>query len=235
VVASDRNDKLRAQLRIYRLDTDAAKLVRLGAVPGGTGEAYGLCLHQQDGVLFAYSVLKDGTISEYRIYLDGTPRSKLLREMKLETQAEGCVVDPRNGTLYVGEEDVGIWRFAPGKTEGELVAKADNKQLVADVEGLAIMPQGANGGWLVASSQGDNAYARYRLPGMEPDGRFRIAKGKFGATEETDGIDLLPGSFGPIYPAGLFVAQDGANGSRAQNFKLVSWKDIETALAADKP
>ena len=138
--------------------------------------------------------------------------------------------DPRDGTLYVGEETRGIWRFAPGASEGELVAQTDGRQLVADVEGLAIMPQGDNGGWLVASSQGDNAYALYRLPDMAPVSRFRIGAGKFGATQETDGIDLVPGDFGPDYPNGLFVAQDGDNRPYAQNFKLVSWQTILEAV-----
>jgi 3-phytase len=61
---------------------------------------------------------------------------------------------------------------------------------------------------------------------MTPAGRFRIAKGTFGATEETDGIELAMGNFGPAYPQGLFVAQDGHNRPRAQNFKLVSWQAI---------
>jgi 3-phytase len=80
------------------------------------------------------------------------------------------------------------------------------------------------------SSQGDNAYALYRLPGMEPAGRFRIAAGRFGATSETDGVALMGGSFGPDYPAGLFVAQDGDNAPNAQNFKLVSWADVLRAV-----
>ena len=42
--------------------------------------------------------------------------------------------------------------------------------------GLA--PEGADGGYLIASSQGDNAFALYRLPNMAPSGHFRIARGK---------------------------------------------------------
>ena len=112
-----------------------------------------------------------------------------------------------------------------------LVASVDNRMLVADVEGLALFPQGANGGMLVASSQGDNAYAVFELPEMKPVGRFRIAADKFGSTEETDGIELASGSFGSLYPGGLFVAQDGANAPEAQNFKLVSWADVMDALS----
>jgi len=231
VVASDRNDEAAAKIRLYRLDTKAAKLVALGTVDGGAGEGYGICTMVQGDGLHVFSVLKLGDIHHYRIALDGgAPKGELVRSMKLATQTEGCVTDSRDGSLYVGEEDVGIWRFAPRATKGELVAKADGSQIVADVEGLALAPEGKDGGWLIASSQGDNAYSVYRLPGMVYAGRFHIAKGTFGAIEETDGIDLSLGDFGPKYPAGLFVAQDGENGSRAQNFKLVSWEAIEKGL-----
>jgi 3-phytase len=231
VAASDRNDEANAKIRLYRLDTRAVKLVALGEVEGGKGEGYGICVMTQADGLHVFSVLKLGTIGDFRItFAGGKPQGELLRSMKLETQTEGCVADARDGALYVGEEDVGIWRFAAGTTKGELVANADGKQLVGDVEGLALAAEGKAGGWLIASSQGDNTYSVYALPGMKYAGRFRIAKGTFGATEETDGIDLSLGSFGPTYPAGLFVAQDGENGSRAQNFKLVSWEGIEKGL-----
>jgi len=230
VVASDRNDPLVAKLRLYRLDTGASKLVPLGVVDGGKGEAYGVCLWVNGASLHAFSVLKDGTVEEYRLHLDGAPRAEPVATRKLATQSEGCVVDPRNGTLYVGEEDVGVWRFGAGDTAGTLVAPADGKQLVMDVEGLAILPEGTNGGWLVASSQGDNAYALYSLPGVEPAGRFRIARGTLGAAEETDGIELKGGDFGPQFPGGLFVAQDGDNCPHAQNFKLVPWQAVLDAV-----
>lgn len=231
VAASDRNEPAHARLKLYRLDTGAAKLVPLGEVEAGTGEAYGLCLWAGGDGLHAYSVLKDGTVEEYRLELGDLPRSVHLLTRKLASQAEGCVVDPRDGTFYVGEEDVGIWKFAAGSAEGTLVAKADGQHLVADVEGLALMPKGETGGWLIASSQGDSAYALYSLPDLAFAGRFRIGAGRFGATEETDGIAVAGGSFGTAYPEGLFVAQDGKNAPDAQNFKLVSWAAILKALA----
>lgn len=230
VVASDRNDPVHARMRLYRLDTDGAKLIPLGTVDAGSGEAYGLCLWRNGNALHAFSVLKDGTIGEYRLDLAGQAQSALLRSRKLSSQAEGCVADPRNGSLYVGEENVGIWHFAAGSDAGELVAPVDNHTLVADVEGLALLPEMAEGGWLVASSQGDNAYAVYSLPDMAPAARFRITAGQFGGTEETDGIALAAGRFGPKYPEGLFVAQDGINGDQPQNFKLVSWQAIREAI-----
>jgi len=229
VVASDRNDLANAKLRLWRLDTANARLEPLGAVSGGSGEGYGTCARADGDHLLAYSVLKDGSIHEYRITLGATPSAELLRTMKLATQTEGCVADPRDGTLYVGEEDVGIWRFAPGQTQGQLVAAVDNRHLVADVEGLALIHEDG-GSYLVASSQGDNAYAVFSLPEVTPVGRFAIVAGQFGGAEETDGIELAGGSFGPNFPDGLFVAQDGHNQPAAQNFKLVSWAAIKAAL-----
>ena len=159
--------------------------------------------------------------------------------MKLATQSEGCVVDDRTATLYVGEETVGVWRFdarPTGDVAGIPFARVDGRTLVADTEGLAIAPDGASGGHLVVSSQGDNAYTLYRLADGAFAGRFRIAAGRFGATSETDGIELALGDFGPDFPGGLFVAQDGDNRPAAQNFKLVAWDDIRrSALETPLP
>lgn len=230
VFASDRSDLANAHIALFQLDTATAKLVDIATVASGSGEAYGICGWQRDGKLIVYTAPKEGNIGEWEITLDSQPTIKLLRSMQVASQPEGCAIDPRNGTLYIGEEDVGIWRFTAGQTVGELVAPVDNKHLVADVEGLALVPEGANGGWLYASSQGDNTYMRYSLPDMAPDGRFRIAAGKFGATEETDGIEVKRGDFGPKFPGGLFIAQDGVNANGAQNFKLVPLSDVEHAL-----
>ncbi|MDB5686927.1 MAG: phytase [Rhizorhabdus sp.] len=234
VAASDRNDVLAARIALFELDTATAKLRAIGTVAAGPGEAYGMCLASRSDGVDAFVVMKDGTISQVALDLAGAaPTGQIVRTMKLATQSEGCVVDPRTGTLYVAEEDVGIWKFGAAFDAPAVpvaVAKVDGQQLVADVEGLALAPQGDKGGWLVASSQGDNAYALYRLSDGGFAGRFRIAPGRFGATSETDGIGIAIGDFGAGLPGGLFVAQDGDNLPRAQNFKLVPWAAIAEAL-----
>jgi 3-phytase len=238
VVASDRNDLLRAKLALFRLDPASATLVPIGTVEAGAGEAYGLCLYRNSEALYAFTVMKDGTVNQILLELGGAqPGGRIVRSIKLAGQSEGCVVDERTHRLYVAEELTGIWRFdakATGATAGTRIAAVDGKQLVADAEGLALAPIGETGGYLVASSQGDNAYTVYHLADEAYVGRFRIARGRVGATEETDGIDLVLGDFGPAYPAGLFVAQDGRNAPAAQNFKLVSWADITEALQLER-
>ncbi|MCC6827510.1 MAG: phytase [Novosphingobium sp.] len=236
VVASDRNDEGRAVLRLFRLDTRSGHLAALGEAPGGAGEAYGVCLLRQRDALYAFSVLKAGDIHQVRLDVAAdTASGTIVRSLKLATQTEGCVADARTATLYVGEEDRGIWAFdagPQGPVAGRLVAPVDGAHLVADVEGLALAPKGRRGGWLIASSQGDNAYALYALPDMRPAGRFRVGAGSLGATEETDGIDLALGSFGKHYRGGLLVVQDGDNAPAAQNFKLIAWRDVLMALKA---
>ena len=232
VAASDRSDEAQAQIALFRLNTTTARLEPIGRVPAGAGEAYGLCLWATPGALTAFIVIKDGTIRQIELDV-ATASGRIVRTMKLNTQSEGCVVDPRTARLYVAEEDVGIWRFdarASGSTTAVKLAGVDGKRLVADVEGLAIAAEGAgSGGWLVASSQGDNTYSVYRLADERFAGRFRIAEGRLGSTQETDGIAVMTGDFGPAFPQGLMVAQDGEN-SPAQNFKLVGWGKIKAAL-----
>jgi 3-phytase len=236
VAASDRQDLLNAKMAIFRLDTVAKKLLPLGVIPVGPGEAYGMCLWQRasDKALFGFVVLKDGRIDQVAIDTSGaTPTGKVVRSMKLGTQSEGCVVDDRTGTLYVAEEDVGLWKFdaAPdGPVTATALAKADGKEIVMDAEGVALAPSGADGGYVIVSSQGDNAYAVYKLPEASYVGRFRIRDDIVDGVQETDGIELMLGDFGPQFPGGLFVAQDGDNLPSTQNFKLVSWADIKAAL-----
>lgn len=240
VAASDRTDRAEPRIALFSLDGATGKLETLGARSfmqqgHAPAEAYGFCMGGPlaDGELArAYVVLKDGTVAESRlIEREGTIAAEYLRQVKFATQSEGCVVDDRTGTLYVAEEDAGIWRVdlrATGLTATAFATVGAEQGLVDDVEGLALAPEGAAGGWLVASSQGDNAYVLLDLMTGKQVKRFRIVAGQYGATSDTDGIELALGEFGPAYPTGLFVAQDGNNAPAAQNFKLVDWSKVVT-------
>ncbi|WP_033075312.1 phytase [Sphingopyxis sp. MWB1] len=231
IVASDRNDGANAHLAVFRLDPHAPGITPLGRAAAGPGEAYGLCLKRSapGEPITAALIVKDGMVRVGTLTTDGTPRFAVTWEHKIPTQSEGCVFD--GDTLYVGEEDAGIWRLTPGPNgiEAAMVAPVDNQRLVADVEGLATIDhKGAR--YLIASSQGDNAFAVFRLPAMDYVGRFSVAAGALGAVSETDGIEAVAGNFGSAFPDGLFIAQDGDNAPKAQNFKLVRWDHIAAAL-----
>lgn len=231
VAASDRSDLANAHIHLSLLDTRSGALTFVGRRPAGPGEGYGICMAppSDTGEVRIFSAPKEGFIYSALVSLDSaeTLQSTLTT---VPSQPEGCVVDARTGTLYIGEEGAGIWAIDMETGDKKLVAQTGTGMLVPDVEGLALAPDGKDGGYLVASSQGDNAFAVYQLPGMTPLGRFRIASGTFGSVEETDGIELDPRSFGPDFPAGLFVSQDGVNPPNAQNFKLTRWDEILMAL-----
>lgn len=233
VGASDRTDRMQPKVALFMLDPANGALASLGSyATSATGEAYGFCLGRLSADdLRAYVVVKPGRVLELTVRSDATGSATvaLRRSFGVATQAEGCVVDDRTGQLYLGEEDVGIWRFdlkADHPTPIAFAHVGAKDGLVADVEGLALAPEGESGGMLVASSQGDNAYTVFDLTNGALVSRFRIQAGTIDGTFDTDGIELALGDFGPEYPEGIFVAQDGDNLPDAQNFKLLSWKEI---------
>ncbi len=244
VAASDRTDAAVPAIAFFTLAADG-QLAQGPRLSVGSGEAYGFCMAPAasgDQLARAYVVTKQGPVIE--AVLGGTPQAPTIlatRIFDIPSQSEGCVVDPRTNMLYVGEEVVGIHRFdlSQAAPKGELFARADGTAIVPDVEGLAIAPMGQDGGYLIASSQGDNAYAAFALPSMEYVGRVRIVDGPgIDGTSETDGIEFAAGSFGPAFPDGIFIAQDGDNGPDAdgnatQNFKLVRGDAFLAALRGE--
>ena len=134
------NDLAAAKLALFRLDPATAKLTAIGKVAAGAGEAYGVCFYRDTTGLYAFSVIKDGSVHQIALDVSGaTPTGKIVRTMKLGTQSEGCAADERTGRLYVPEEDVSLWRFdakAGGSTTPVKIAAADGLNLVADAEGV---------------------------------------------------------------------------------------------------
>lgn len=230
--ASDRADLAVPRLALFALDPASAALTRLAVLSLGQGEAYGFCFGvPEPGMLAAYIATKQGQVLELPLDLSGaTPATMVRRTFSVKTQPEGCVVDDATHQMFLGEENEGIWRFDLSAAQPVAIAFAKvgaKDGLVADVEGLALAP---DKGWLIASSQGDNAYAVFDIASRALVGRFRISGGPIDSAVETDGIELVTGDFGPAYPEGLFVAQDGDNAPEPQNFKLVSWRAIKQAL-----
>ncbi|MGK5496764.1 phytase [Streptomyces sp. URMC 125] len=134
-------------------------------------------------------------------------------------QIEGMVVDPADGVLYAGQEDVGIWRLRADLRGGpELIdrvreygvpavhdAESDEcspagadpgyggEHLSADVEGLTLLTEPGGDGYVLASSQGDDSFALYdREPGEdnEYEGGFRVTA----ASRTLDGAEECDGA-----------------------------------------
>ncbi|MBB3063244.1 phytase [Microbulbifer rhizosphaerae] len=205
-------------------------------------DPYGLCLYREGDKVLAWISDKDGDLHLAEILLGENGLDWKLQPralLKVGSQVEGCVVDDERGTLFFGEEDRGVWRldiagFLAGSAEPQLVAAADGKHLVADVEGIGLYRSGDRG-YLVVSSQGNNSYALFSRDGSEFIGNFLVdinLDRTLDGSSETDGLEVTGAPLGPDYPAGLLVVQDGRNRmpSASQNFKLVSWGDIAETL-----
>ena len=151
----------------------------------------------------------------------------LVGEASVPTQPEGCVVDDATKTLYLGEEDFGIWQFDLSKglqNNGTIFDTiANNSHLEDDIEGLALY-----GSYLLVSSQGNNSYAVYEKESAKYIGSFMIVDGIFDGTSDTDGIEATTVALG-AYKKGIFVAQDGST-PKTQNFKIVDFEDIIRGL-----
>jgi myo-inositol-hexaphosphate 3-phosphohydrolase len=158
---------------------------------------------------------------------------KPIRDFAVGGEAEGCVVDDATGALYVSQEDVAIWRYdltTPGYgAPPRVMVGAVGADLAADAEGLTIA-----GGFLYASAQNVahptanwiNVYDLSREPPNQLVRSVRVATGPaVDGCEQTDGVAAQSGDFGPAFPLGLFVCQDGKNtlpgSSGNQDFKLV--------------
>jgi 3-phytase len=242
VTASDRTRKA---IAIYTIDPDTRRLASVadGVQPTGLSDPYGLCMYKnRKGATFVFIGDPDGGLRQWKLVATpaGKVRAEQVRDLKFDTQTEGCVADDETGALYVAEEDVALWKLdaePSSKTAPKAVARvADNPALKDDLEGVGIYAQAGGKGYLVLSSQGNNSYALFRREGDNAYvGSFAvIADGATGidGISETDGLEVTSASLGAGLEGGAFVAQDGRNVSppENQNFKLVPWSAIAGTL-----
>ncbi len=236
VTASNRSNN---SIAIYRINTETRRLENVAADEIKTIEAYGSCMYKSSktGRLYYIVTSKQGVVEQYELFDTGKGVSaKRVRQIKVGSQLEGCVADDELGYLYVGEEDVGIWKYS-AEPDAEPVRKEVDRarpggSLVADVEGLTIAYGSDGKGYLIASSQGNSTFAIYRREGDNTYVKsFRIVAGNIDQVTETDGIHVTTANLGSQFPQGVFIAQDGTDDKGKQNFKLVPWQLI---VAADE-
>ncbi len=236
VLVAATNDE-RMGINVYLFDPRTLETRDFVFIPTHMGEPYGFCMGKRGDDFYLIANNKLGDIRIWQVAANGNvPGVALVRSLKLGSQLEGCVVDDAADTLYVGEEDVGIWRFdfdPAGSPDALSVAKVDRQRITDDVEGLTIMRDGANN-YLIASSQGDDTYAVFRIEpaGEAYVGRFAITdRGNIDGVTSTDGIDAWSGPIGE-YPEGLIAVHDDMDQPTRgqQNFKLVDWRDVKRAM-----
>ena len=243
-VATNRSS---GSLDIFRISSEGLVSFAL-EVPLNLAEPYGICMGVDDsGGAHAFVNSTDAEYQHWRLNPGGRLQPRLEGAWNLDSQPEGCAVDDAAWTLYLGEEEHGIWRMpADAARAGEirLLDAIASGRLAADVEGMDVYRGPAGEHYLIVSSQGDHSFAVYDLARNNGNdsyaGSFALAtdeRAGIDGVEETDGLAVTAAALNDSFPRGLLVVQDGINESPAanQNFKLVSWADVEQALGLPRP
>ena len=156
-------------------------------------------------------------------------------------ESEGCVFDDENNFLFISEENKkGVLRsYKLTKTltlDDEFMIDDRNGYIVGDPEGLAILKQQNNKGYLIASSQGNSTFNIYeRNRPHKYINSFKIGGSKYtDQVSDTDGIEIVNLYLNADFPDGMMVVQDGKNtGEKTipkENFKFISLTDIKNLL-----
>jgi 3-phytase len=233
VGANDRSDNT---IRFWVLDPVTRRLTPVEARDVTTlSPNYGFCMYRNpsSGKIYAFVSQADGgQFEQYELFeAGGHVDARKVRSFNIGSQAEGCVADDELGHLYVGEEDIGIWKYGAEPTAGATRTQVDRAggHVVADVEGLTLAYGAKRTGYLLASSQGDSTIAVYERAGDNAFvKRFHIAgNGGIDAVSGSDGIDATSANAGPRFEHGMLVAHDAVNsGGRNSNLKYVPLEQV---------
>ena len=227
-------------LRLFAIDARTARVRDLADIPTTHKEIYGLCVGKdKTGAMYVIANQKDGLFVQYQLVAAGSDRvsARKVREFRVNSQPEGCVVNDRTGDLYVGEEAKGVYVLPLSPQEPAVLRDVIRvgDVLHKDVEGLGIY-NGTNADYLVVSSQGNDSYVI--LDAQAPfavRGVVRImanARSAIDGASETDGLEVTSANLGGAYETGMLVVQDGRKRmpEAPQNFKYVPWAEIAKAL-----
>ena len=171
--------------------------------------------------------------------------------------AEGMVVDPANGTLWVDQEIVGLWKMTTDLTDQQLVRKLTRfgqrytivnqkckvdaasqsfgePYLPGDLEGIGLYrpSTSADSGYLVISNQQKSLFTVFTRRTADYVGTFTIGSALgIDPVQQTDGVDVINVSIGGQYAQGMLVTQDGSNAPEGgTNFKFTPWPNVAGAL-----
>ena len=215
---------------------------------------YGTCTFHRpsDNKIFLFANSKKAEYLQFELGVDanGTLTTTLVRSFKIGTgtQPEGCVVDDVNEVIFIGEEQVGIWKYGANPTDAgtgsgilvDSVDKTTGGNIDADVEGMALVYGASKSeGYLIVSMQGVSAYNVYeRKAPHKFVRRFSIAKGEeIDGVTNTDGVAAVGTGLGGAFGKGLLVVHDDANEKKEggtdvnASFKLVSLGDALDGFA----
>jgi 3-phytase len=247
-------ERLKRQLRLFRIELENGRLVDLGGIAVLTGQAgeagapMGIALYKRprDGAIFAIIAPKEGPregyLWQYRLGGNGGKvTATFVRRfgrfsattVREENEIEAVAVDDSLGYVYYADEADGIhkWHADPDHPDaGKELAHFARSGYRGDREGIAIYALDDGSGYIVGTDQLEgnsefHFYAREGEPGRPHDHTREIAI-VAGAADATDGLDISSRPLGPGLPHGAMVAMNSA----PQNFLVFRWQDIATAV-----
>lgn len=247
-------ERLRRQLRVFRVDAAEGRLVDLGGIPilqhqpGEAGAPMGIGLYRRprDGALFAIVSPKegprDGYLWQYRLTdAGGRIAAQFVRRfgtfsggtVREENEIEAIAVDDELGYVYYADEAGGIhkWHADPDHpAAARELAHFARTGFRGDREGIALYAFPDGTGYLVCTDQLDDdseyhIYPREGTNGNPHDHSREIAVVRGGA-DATDGLEISSAPLGPGLPHGVMVAMN----SESRNFLVFRWQDVAAAI-----
>lgn len=230
-------------VQFYVVNPTTRTLTSAGSHAIDSDDIYGFCLAHDISEDRWYSIpnTEDGIVEQWELDgSTGTIQATKVRTISVGSQTEGAVADDEAGWLFVGEEDVAIWRYGLDPSTGSSRTQIDHvssTDIAADIEGLAIYYEPDGAGYLIASSQGNSRFAVYeRQSPHDYLGWFEIGSGSgIDAVQDTDGISVTNRDTSEQFPLGLFIVHDGVTAQASTNYKVVPWQSIATALELRTP
>jgi 3-phytase len=233
IVLVGANNRTNNTLVLYSLNTTSRTLTPVAARSIATfAPNVGSCLYHSkiSGKFYAFVTPNGaGSVQQFELIDNGAGKvdAVLVRTLSMSSITESCVADDELGHLYVGQEDVAVWKYGAEPGAGATRVSVDTAgggRLVADIEGMSIAYGADGSGKLFVSSQGDSTIAVYDRAGSNPFiKKFRVgSNGTIDAVTGTDGIDVTTLNAGPQFEQGLLVVHDETNtGGTTSNLKYV--------------
>jgi 3-phytase len=209
VVVNQRTDGFK--LVPFRVNAQTCQIERIDAAPLLTGPNYGGCLScdRAAGRAYFFCTSDAGTVEQHEFLpaAEGKVTSRKVRSIPLG-KCEGAVADDEEGVVFIAEETGGIWKLPihpDSAATPVLIAPLSAGGLQGDLEGLAIVKQGAGRDFLIVSDQGRHRFVALDLHAPHA----KLAEFAIDGAEQTDGIEVVAANLGPAFPHGAFLCHTG--------------------------
>jgi 3-phytase len=237
IAAASQRD--RSSIALFHIEPETGVVTFTNEISTGLDDVYGLCMYRgKENRVYVFINDEDGRYEQWEISDSQVGwQGNMVRSFSVESQPEGCATDEQQHRLFVGEENKAVWTLGAEPSDDinmELMAPISDI-LTADIEGMEVY-QTNDRSILVVSSQGNDSFVLFDArPPFNYLGRFRVGLNELlgiDGASETDGLTVTSANLGPLYPKGLLVVQDGRNllPMENQNYKMVSWEEIEKSL-----